>query len=200
MEDVEAHLPLFFAAPIQWYTQLLGSDSLILQDEIIFSELSAYNRIQICGKTGIQNISIPLVGESRKGRSSKVEISYTQRWQNHLINALRTAYGKSPFYEYYDYRLEPILKQEYQYLWDLNFDILKFTLSCLKLDNQITKTEMVEKVSLIEESTEIIPYYQVFSDTTGFIPGLSILDLIFNEGIQATEILMKMKNIHLKIK
>lgn len=200
MENVKVHLPLFFAAPIHWYVELLGSNGLVLQDENVFSELPTYNRLQICGKTGIQSISIPLVGESRKGKSSKVEISYTQRWQNHLINALRTAYGKSPFYEYYDYRLEPILKNDYKYLWDLNFEILKFTLSCLKLDTQIIGTENVEKVNLPKESAEIVPYYQVFSDSTGFISGLSILDLIFNEGIQAYEVLMKIKNIHLKIK
>jgi hypothetical protein len=44
------------------------------------------------------------------------------------------------------------------------------------------------------------PYYQVFKDKTGFLPNMSILDLIFNEGLRAKEYLLKLDDTFLPLR
>lgn len=194
METKVISLPLYFAAPVNWYAEIADADILVLGDEIPFPGRTARNRISFCGKTGIQTISIPVQTESRKTGYMKTEISYRERWQGVLINALRTAYGKSPFFEYYDYRIEALIKKEYRFLWELNLDMLRLTIDCLKMKTDIRISDDLY-METGEHGKEIIslPYYQVFADLNGFTPGMSILDLLFNEGVDAGIILLNMK-------
>ncbi len=195
METKVISLPLYFAAPVYWYAEIADADILVLGDEFPFPGRTARNRINFCGKAGIQTISIPLQTESRKAGYMKTEISYRERWQGVLINALRTAYGKSPFFEYYDYRVETLIKKEYRFLWELNLDMLRLTIDCLKMNTDIRISDDLY-METGEPVKEIIsmPYYQVFADLNGFTPGMSILDLLFNEGVDAGIILLNMKN------
>lgn len=182
MEIVKSsNQPLLFAAPIWWYSGIELLDTIIISDYDKFPDYPYFNRIEFAGMQGRQSFSIPLVKESRDGCYSKVRISYQTNWHHQLVNALKTAYGKSPFFEFYDYQIEPIIKRQHEYLFELNMEMLLFTLKALKVDTRI-KTEVEAK--FIEPSSQIvnIPYYQVFEEQNGFIPGLSILDFLFNEG------------------
>ena len=110
-----------------------------------------------------------------------------------MLNALRTSYGKSPFYEYYDYRFIEVIRREYQYLWDFNFELLNLILKCLKIELpiHIEQGESIKDEMLYD--VQSIPYYQVFAQENGFVGGLSILDLLFNEGVDATLYLQSLK-------
>lgn len=195
METKTVSLPLYFAAPVNWYAEIADADLLVLGDEIPFPGQTPRNRISFCGKSGIQTISIPLHSQSRKAGYMKTEISYRERWQGILINALKTAYGKSPFFEYYDYRIEALIKKEFRLLWELNLEMLLLTIDCLKMTTSVRISDR-EYSATGESGKEIIslPYYQVFADLNGFTPGMSILDLLFNEGVDAGIILLNMKN------
>ena len=181
--------PLYCAAPISWYAGIIGSGRICLANEDSFSGHPCMNRIAFTGKQGKQSFSIPLVHKSRHGAYSQVEISYRTNWHRQLVNALRTCYGKSPFFEYFDYRLEPIILKEHRYLWDLNYAILEETLKCIKmpvvLDIVASSGASIQGLDSGFEKT----YYQVFAEDTGFVPNLSILDLLFNEGTDAMAVL-----------
>lgn len=185
---------LFFAAPVHWYVPLLDTDILLLENDAAFPDRTLRNRLVFTGKSGVQQISIPLQADSRKLEYQKVEIAYQERWQNHLINALRTAYGKSPFFEFYDYRFEPLIRQGHRYLWDLNMDVLKLSLDCLKLPVKLKTADSEAGLASSEPELNEQPYYQVFGDVNGFVSGLSILDLLFNEGVNAPDVLRRMQN------
>lgn len=183
---------LYFAPPVSWFSSLAEADIIMLADEKKFIEKTHRNRIEFTGISGVQSFSIPLLKNSKKMPYRQVEISYSENWQNHLINALRTAYGKSPFFEFYDYRIEPVIKHKFQYLFDLNLELLKTVLFCLKINAQIVVGDFEPETEPLEEFS--VPYYQVFADKIGFKSGLSILDLLFNEGINAGSILMYKEN------
>lgn len=185
---------LFFAAPVYWYVPLTEANGLLLENDAAFPDRTLRNRFVFTGKTGVQQISIPLQADSRKLEYKKVEIAYQERWQSHLINALRTAYGKSPFFEFYDYRFEPLIRQGHRFLWDLNMDLLKLSLDCLKLSLPIQTAAPEAGVASPEPELHEQTYYQVFGDVNGFVSGLSILDLLFNEGVNAPEVLRSMQN------
>ncbi len=194
MEKIKQILPLYCAGPIHSFVPFIEQKEIILLDEVKFPSHAGFrNKIEFVGVSGKLTFSIPLQASSRKANYRMVELSYQEHWQNQLLNALRTSYGKSPFYEYYDYRFIEVIRREYQYLWDFNFELLNLILKCLKIDlpihieqGELIKDEMLSDV-------QSIPYYQVFAQENGFVGGLSILDLLFNEGVDATLHLQSLK-------
>ena len=194
MENLKHGLPLYCAGPIHTFIPFIEQKEIIILDEIHFPSHAGYrNRIEFLGVSGKQSFSIPLQASSRKANYRKVELSYQEHWQNQLLNALRTSYGKSPFYEYYDYRFIELIKKEYQYLWDFNFELLNLILKCLKIQIPIAIEEGDVMANEMQIDTEALPYYQVFAQDHGFVGGLSILDLLFNEGVDATAHLQSLK-------
>jgi hypothetical protein len=194
MEVNKLRTPLFCAGPIQTFLPFLEQDKIVLIDERQFPPQAAYrNRIEFAGVSGKQIFSIPLKSSSRKANYRMVELSYQEHWQNQLLNALRTSYGKSPFYEYYDYRFVEAIKREHQYLWDFNFELFNLILKCLKIEIPLE----IEQGEFIADdlcfAPKPIPYYQVFAQDLGFIEHLSILDLLFNEGVDAVNYLKTIK-------
>lgn len=193
MESVIPILPLYFAAPMSWYLHLLDKEKFMLMDDARFPKQTNRQRFSYATVEGPQTFTIPLVKHTRNLNYRSVEISYQEHWQNQLINALKTSYGKTPFFEYYDYRFEQVLREKHQYLWDLNFSILQETLKCLRFEAvpEIFSGALQTPEPEFEDSGK--PYYQVFADKTGFLPNMCILDLIFNEGSNAWHILSENK-------
>ncbi len=181
--------PLLFAAPFNWYANQIQNGEWAIAEDEKFERQTHRNRIEYGTFQGIRTFSIPLVHSTLNGRYKEVKISYSQHWQKQLLNALQTSYGKSPFYEYYGYRFEKIIMEKHCYLWDLNMAIFMESLQCLK-------SEMTFEIKEPQLTSEIynqpVPkYYQVFSEKSTFMPNLTILDLLFNEGPNSNDILIK---------
>jgi len=181
--------PLFFIPPVSWFIGVYDSEEWQLGLESTFSKQTLRNRSYIGSFQGAQLVSIPLINQSTKGTYAEVKIDYSVNWQNQLCNALQTSYGKSPFFEYYDYLLFPLIKEKPAFLWDYNLNLLTMILRCLKAQKSLSfiDSEFVDE----QFSLETPSYYQVFNDKQAFIPHLSILDLLFNEGINASTYLKK---------
>lgn len=179
--------PLLFAAPVGWFAGICNSPILELADESQIERQTLRNRLVYGTFQGPKVFTIPLVNTTLKASYRKVAISYNENWSQQLINALQTAYGKSPFFEYYGYRFEAIISAREEFLWDLNYKMLEEILKCLKLPIAITtKNSSMLPINIPE--IEMI-YYQVFSEKINFISGLSILDILFNEGPDSTYLL-----------
>jgi len=111
--------------------------------------------------------------------------------------SIQTAYRSSAYFEYYEDDFKALYDTNYEYLFDYNVAQLELVLKCLKLKRTIEFTEKFSKTydqldfrNLIHPKKESVyvnpkPYYQVFEERTGFIPNVSIIDLIFNQGPQS---------------
>ena len=135
-------------------------------------------------------------------------ISDHGNWRHLHWNALASAYGESPFFEYYEDDLHPFFEKKWKYLLDFNMEITCKMCELLDISPNI---QLSEGYAHVEELTETAtrdyrdtirpkhplpdddfmpqPYYQVFRHKHGFLPNLSILDLLFNEGNEAVLIL-----------
>ena len=188
-------LPLYLVPSVDWFAEAIGADFLILVDEAQFLKQTERNRLKYGTFQGTKTFSIPLIQSTTSMGYDAVLISYDTNWPQQLVNALRTAYGKSPFFEYYGYRFEAIILSRPSNLWTLNFELLKEIINCLKVELPIS----TEKLKALNSETlhEEIPYYQVFSEKTEFQPHLTILDLIYNEGPDAIQVLRKMNKVNI---
>ncbi len=166
-----------------------------------YSKQSYRNRCNIYGANGALAISVPVVkATSKKVLTKDVKISYDTNWQKLHWKGIESAYKSSPFYEYYVDDLARFFSQKWDYLLDFNLEIQSEICEILEIENKNALTDdfiplktpnMIDYRNIIhpKKSKELKDemfhpqvYTQVFGDKHGFIPNLSILDLIFNMG------------------
>jgi len=126
-----------------------------------------------------------------------IRISDHGNWRHLHWNALKSAYGESPFFDYYQDDIRPFFEQRWDYLFDFNEAIREKMCELLDIQPKVSYTEefastvnnMIDFRSSIrpkhpEPDPDFTPkrYYQVYEQKNGFLPNLSILDLLFNMG------------------
>ncbi len=194
-----AYLP-----PVSWFIALHRSEAVFLEAFENYNKQSYRNRAIIATANGIEQISIPIASEGgKKAKIKEIKISQHGNWQQNHWRAIRSAYNSSPFFEYYEDDFAPFYEKRWNFLWDYNLDLLTLILNLLDLDKRIQLTDnyvvdfenRVDFREIIhpkkESAFEVLPYYQVFREKLGFIPDLSVVDLLFNMGNEAVFTLMK---------
>lgn len=156
-----------------------------------YSKQTLRNRCSIYGANGKIQLSIPV--ERTKGKEillCDAVISYAEPWQQIHWRSIKSAYGRTPYFEYFEDKFEALYQEEIKdlstFLQKSNqvvLDILKIKPPIIfdqVLDVEIQKT--LDAKSEIEFYNSEAPYYQIFEDRHGFIPNLSVLDWIFHCG------------------
>ncbi len=194
-----------YLAPIQYYTKLLKYDEVFVEKHENFIKQSYRNRCKIYGANGELSLSIPVKKLSTKTKIKDLLIDYDTNWQKLHWKSIESAYRSSPFFEFYEDDLKPFYEKKYKFLLDLNSEIQNVILEHLDLEINLKFTDKYYNV-LTEELDDFreqihpkkkdndvdfitVEYTQVFQEKYGFIPNLSIIDLLFNEGPNAAEFL-----------
>lgn len=186
-------IPLSYFGPIEEYVLLAKHNTAQYELHEHFVKQSFRNRCVIYGANGELKLTVPLVLKSReKTTMENVKISYAEKWQANHWKAIVASYKNSPFFEHYEEELVQVFLHEYEYLKDLNQAAQKTILNIIGIQPNILTTTEFEPIlendyraSLHPKKSPILEnkrYIQVFEEKHGFIPNLSILDLIFNEG------------------
>ena len=164
-----------------------------------YQKQSYRNRCHFYAADGIQSLSVPILheGNTHKRPVSEVRIDYSKPWVMQHKRAIVSAYRTSAYFEYYQDELFAILDSKPEKLIDLNTRLLEFFLEKTGIKAEVHMTESYGQDGC-EDLREAIhpkrqdtilqklklekPYFQVFAEKHGFIPNLSIMDLLFNEG------------------
>lgn len=159
-----------------------------------YQKQSYRNRTEIYGANGKLALSVP-VSFSQKNRQlyKDVKIANEDDWQLQHLKSLQSAYSMSPFFEFYIDDLIPLFETKFDFILDLNLKCFEILVDNLQIELNVTESVIFEKDA--SNKTDFRPlakrnyqasnleyYTQVFTEKHGFIPNLSILDLIFNEG------------------
>lgn len=160
------------------------------------------NRCRFYAADGAQTLNFPVRHEDFGKPISQMRIDWKTAWLTRHERAIISAYRTSPYFEYYQDELFAILDSRPELMLDFNTQILRFFLRKTGIPADIRFTSEWEAVTIeghkVTDLREAIhpkrpnsilkglglerPYWQVFSPKHGFIPGLSIMDLLFNEG------------------
>lgn len=194
-------IPTYFS-PISQYRAIVNAETVVFETEDNFQKQSYRNRCYIFNTNGKQLLNIPVKHPVTSGRKKTKDtiIENATNWQDQHFKSLKTAYRNSPFFEFYIDDLTPIFEKKYKFLQDLNFDTFDFITDALQLKIDYKKSESyIESEEKIDfrnlADAKFTPniltnnYIQMFDDKHGFIPNLSILDLLFMEGPNAISFL-----------
>ena len=186
--------PLYLA-PVSLYAQLYAADTLVVDDVSPFVKQTFRNRAVIATENGAQSLTIPVVHDGTKVAMRDVRISEHGNWRHQHWNAMVSAYRKSPFFEYYADDFAHFYEERDGFLLDFNLRLHAVVSELLGLERNVRLMSdeaaggVVDLRRIAEpkalESVEGIalqPYYQVFAGRNGFLPALSIVDLLFNMG------------------
>ncbi len=201
----EILLESFYLAPIQYYSKLLNYKVLIEVNEN-YTKQTYRNRCKIYSANGIQTLSIPVKNEKKQKTLMKdVKISYETNWQKQHYKSIKSAYGRSPFYEYFIDEIKIFYFKKYKFLLDFNTEFQNLIIENLEIENNFSFTKNYisrDQTEILDFRGKISPkknladieflmenYIQVFENKFGFKSNLSIIDLLFNEGPNAISFL-----------
>ena len=192
-----------YFGPIQWYQKLYRADEAWIEQHEHFVKQTYRSRCIIATTQGTQALSIPIEHPTSNVQRSTfnvqrikdIRISDHGNWRHLHWNALQSAYGESPFFEYYEDDLRPFFEKRWTFLFDFNEAIREKLCELLDISPVVRFTEKYVSDHASDYRETINPkhpapdpdfqprrYYQVYEAKHGFLPNLSIVDLLFNMG------------------
>jgi WbqC-like protein family len=192
--------------PHTFFKNLYPSTHLQFEQYENFQKRGFRHRCMIAGADGPVLLSIPLRGgRNQKNLIKDVRVDNRASWQASHWKTIVSCYNRSPWFEYYRDDLSELYKSPFEFLTDWDIACFHWIISKLEINLSVSLTEeWKEKYdpevwddwrnrltpnSIPSEFLEAPRYKQVFEDRTGFIPHLSVLDLLFCEGKNAGKVL-----------
>ena len=201
-------LELPYLPNVQFFTKFLQEGAVVLEQHEHYLKGSYRNRCHLAGSHGLLRLSVPL----RKGKHEQlpireVRIAYDEPWPHQHAETIRSAYGRSPYFEFYGPELLDFYQRPYDLLFDLNLDLLQFLLRALQIEWTPRFTDAYQPSppagwtdlrdaihpkahrQVKDPRFRAAKYPQVFAEKHGFLPNLSVIDLLFCAGPQARLVL-----------
>lgn len=197
-----------YLAPVEYYTKLAAGEEVYIELYENYNKQSYRNRCTLVSPTGESALSIPIVKpDSPKAIVKDIRISDHGNWRHLHWNALLSYYNSTPFFEYYQDDFRPFYEKKYEFLLDFNEELRTLICDLIDINPTIKYTDSYihdfegsdfretihPKKDWKETSVGFSPvrYYQVFEQRLGFLPNLSIVDLLFNMGPESFLVLNK---------
>lgn len=181
--------------------------NIVFEQYDLYQKMSFRNRCQVAGSQGMINLSIPLAkGRDQRTLMKDVRIAAGYSWQDNHWKTILACYSRSPWFEFYRDELEQLYLKPFIFLVDWNLACFEWTCRVLPLPVKVALTQsyrtdygdeewqdrrgqLMPKNILDPVHGAPVVYRQVFEEIVGFIPNLSILDLLFCEGQRARSLL-----------
>jgi len=194
----ELLLSTAYFPPASYFSLIARSTKVFIESEENYHKQTWRNRCLIMGPNGPLPLVIPVLrGSFHKTAIRDLRIDNGRRWRELHLRGITAAYAAAPFFEFYIDIIAGVISKPHTYLLDLNNEGLEAVCTATGLTAQTCYTGCFEPEGsrendyryLITPKKELqipgyrdLPYTQVFGERHGFIPGLSIIDMLLNNG------------------
>lgn len=200
-----ACLSTAYLPPVQWFAKLLKYETVYEEQYENYQKQTYRNRCVIAGPNGPISLTVPIEKpDTLKCLTKDIRISDHGNWRHLHWNALESAYNQTPYFEYLKDDLRPFYEKPFSFLMDFNEQLVALICELIDMQPKIERT--TDYVAMREDADfrdsispkrdwqadkefKVVPYYQVFQQKLGFLPNLSIVDLLFNMGPESLLVL-----------
>ena len=194
------------AASVRCYAAALKAGTLLVDlDETHLPSRHSHHRYRIDGPNGPQTLTVPLVGSTNNMVTPLRDVLISEHgdWRRLHWGALYSAYGRSPYFDYVADDLSRVIHGNQRYLHEFNRQMHELIVEFMDLHLATRYTAPVEeatedlrgRIGMKKADTlpiANVPYYQMWTAGSGFVPDLSILDLMMNMGREGIFTLLSM--------
>lgn len=178
--------------------------SLLVEHHETYPKQTWRNRCRLLTANGVLDLVIPVARPGgRYSKTGEVLISTHLAWQKQHWRTIASAYANAPFFLYYEDLIRPYyFRPPPPLLTEWNHRLLMEISGGLGFDLEVRRSADFIKPEghgrdlrysfspKVHKNTQAAAfqwpaYPQVFSPPTGFVPNLSVLDLLFNTGPDA---------------
>lgn len=189
---------------IDYYALLAAYPEAVVDATMKFDKRhKTMHRCDIADTHGAISLTVPIEKPvSMSGALwSDIRISGHNHWWNQHLTTLKSAYGRTPFFEYYLDDFLPFYSEQWvgKSITEFNNGLDHTIRKLLGIDTTVIyKTDFNDLPTELESDdyrktklypTNTVEYYQVRKQKLGFIPSMSIVDLLFNMGPESPLIL-----------
>ncbi|MFM2375708.1 MAG: hypothetical protein RLZZ165_805 [Bacteroidota bacterium] len=194
--------PVFYFPPVSWFAAALQAERIVLEKWEHYRKQHFFNRMEIKTPDKVLKLSIPVRKAPDRTPLGQRCISHDAPWRHDHWKSIESALRSSPYFEYFESRIESFYAMPWDSLFEYNLGILTMVRDALKLPITWSVSERYLDSSCYEADFrkgfgqvdgqmppwfQAKPYRQVFGDA--FSPDLSILDLMCNKGPETERIL-----------
>lgn len=195
---------LFYLPNVAYFSTLLETSCVYVDTSAPYRKQTYRNRCQVLLANKVERLTIPVKVPFVFAPYASVKIDYGQRWKANHLRSIQSAYGKAPFFEYFFPELERVFEENRTHLLDLNLGLLTACLKMLQWNCAVVPIAGVAEdlcaedlrghvqakgLAAVDSAFQAVPYTQVFG--SGFVPNLSIIDLLFCTGPEASDFLRR---------
>ena len=188
-----------YLGSVEYFAAIAASRRAVIDTSLSFDKRrKETHRCEIADTHGPVRLTVPIEKpvSMTAARWSDIVISAHDAWWHRHWVTLQSAYGRTPFFEFYADDFAPLFtaaaagRQLTQWIEDLDRLLLKY----LQIDTEVTygaPGEFTGTDCRRKSLPEIrpVPYYQVRESKFGFLSGMSAVDLLFNMGPEAALVL-----------
>lgn len=196
MKTILLH-PSYFPS-IEQMAAIVQAEKVVFEVEDNYQKQTYRNRAYVAHSNGklLLNVPIKHARTGKRQKTKEVQVENDFQWQLQHWKSLQSAYRTSPFFEYYEDELEPLFTQPAKGLIAHNLKIFDLLCELLGIEVAVSRTTVYEINPAITDLRILVdakrktaflaePYTQVHGANHSFLPNLSVLDLLFNEGPNA---------------
>ncbi len=202
-----AILSIAYLPPIQYFAKLFQYQNILMESSENYTKQTYRNRCVILGANGPLALTIPVVKTQGNHTPVKLsEIDNSTLWQKNHWKAIESSYRTSAYFDFVADMLQPFYSKRHTNLYEFDLMLMNSVFDFLSINPSIHPTsvyineysnDIIDYRSTIapkvdfETDKEFTPveYFQIFSNKFGFTPNLSIVDLLFNEGLSSVDVI-----------
>lgn len=202
-------LPPQFLAPAAYYAAMTLFSDVVIDTSMRFNKrFKSTHRTMIADANGTAMITVPIEKPASLSAAlwSDIKVSAHGNWWNVMVTALRSAYGRTPYFEFYIDDFLPLIESRTagKSLMELDLALDAILRRHFLIDAKVSliPPQNINKSSVSDfrfrniDFTVSVEYYQLRAENYGFQPGLSAVDLLFNMGPEAAVVLRRMADMY----